>query len=73
MHLTVGAAIGVALLIGVPLALVALAERLGLTSGALAGLDVGPLGDDDLWAWTVVGVLLLVGTVYAVAGLGSLT
>jgi signal transduction histidine kinase len=72
VHLAVGAAIGVALLIGVPLALLALTERLGLTSGALAGLAVGPLGEHDLWAWTVVGVLLLIGTVYAVAGLGSL-
>lgn len=72
VHLAVGAVIGVALLIAVPMVLIVLAERLGLTSGALAGLDVGPLGEGDLWWWTVVGVVLLIGTVYAVAGLGAL-
>jgi signal transduction histidine kinase len=72
VHLAVGAVIGAALLIAVPMALVVFSERLGLTSGALAGLDAGPLGETDLWWWTVVGVLLLVGTVYAVAGLGAL-
>jgi len=72
VHLAVGAVIGGALLIAVPMALIALTERLGLTSGALAGLTVGPLGEHDLWAWTAVGVLVLVGTVYAVAGLGAL-
>ena len=72
VHLAVGAVIGTALLIAVPMVLIVLGERLGLTSGALAGLDVGPLGEGDLWWWTVVGVLLLIGTVYAVAGLGAL-
>ncbi len=72
MHLLVGAVIAAALLVAVPMALIVLAERLGLTSGALAGLDAGPLGASDVWGWTVVGVLLLVGTVYAIAGLGAL-
>ncbi len=72
MHLAVGAVIGAALLIAVPMVLVVLAERVGLTSGALAGLDVGPLRASDVWWWTLVGALLLLGTVYAVAGLGAL-
>jgi signal transduction histidine kinase len=72
VHLAVGGAIATALLIAVPLGLIALSERLGLTRGALAGLDVGPLGAADLWWWTLVGVALLVGTVYATAGLGAL-
>jgi signal transduction histidine kinase len=72
VHLAVGAVIGAALVIAVPMALIVLAERLGLTSGALAGLSLGPLGETDVWWWTAVGVLLLVGTVYAVAGLGAL-
>jgi signal transduction histidine kinase len=72
VHLAVGAVIGAALLIAVPMALIVFAERLGLTSGALAGLDVGPLGESDVWWWTAVGVLLLIATVYAVAGLGAL-
>jgi signal transduction histidine kinase len=72
VHLAVGAVIGAALVIAVPMALIVLAERLGLTSGALAGLSIGPLGETDVWWWTAVGALLLVGTVYAVAGLGAL-
>jgi signal transduction histidine kinase len=72
VHLAVGGAIAVAVLIAVPLALIVFSERLGLTRGALAGFDVGPLAATDLWAWTVVGVLLLVATVYATAGLGAL-
>jgi signal transduction histidine kinase len=72
VHLAVGAVIGLAVLIAVPMALIAFTERLGLTSGALAGLNIGPLGEMNLWWWTVVGVLLLLATLYAVAGLGSL-
>ncbi len=72
VHLAVGAVIGTAVVIAVPMVLIVLAERLGLTSGALAGMDIGPLGADDLWWWTLVGVLLLAGTLYAVAGLGAL-
>ncbi len=72
LHLLTGALVGTALLLAVPLALLAFTERLGLTSGALAGLDIGPLGADDLWWWTGLGVLLLTGTGYAIAGLGAL-
>ena len=72
LHLLSGAVVAVAVLVAVPLALLAFTERLGLTSGALAGVDVGPLRSGDRWGWTVAGVALLVGTVYATAGLGSL-
>jgi len=72
VHLAVGAVVGAALLIAVPLALIAFAERLGLTKGALAGLDIGPLRATDVWWWTAVGVLLLLGTGWATAGLSAL-
>jgi signal transduction histidine kinase len=72
VHLAVGGVIATALLVAVPLGLIALSERLGLTRGALAGLDVGPLGAAGLWSWTLAGIALLVGTVYATAGLGAL-
>jgi signal transduction histidine kinase len=68
----VGGVVALALLVAVPLALIAFSERLGLTRGGLAGFDLGPLGATDLWAWTLAGVLLLVATVYATAGLGAL-
>ena len=72
VHLAVGGAVATALLIAVPLGLIAVSERLGLTRGALVGFDIGPLGASDLWWWTLVGVALLVGTAYAIAGLGAL-
>jgi signal transduction histidine kinase len=72
VHLAVGGVIAAALLIAVPLGLIAVGERLGLTHGALAGFGIGPLGASDLWWWTLVGVALLVGTAYATAGLGAL-
>ena len=72
VHLAVGAVVGAALLVAVPLALIAFAERLGLTKGALAGLDIGPLRATDVWWWTAVGVLLLLGTGWATAGLSAL-
>jgi signal transduction histidine kinase len=71
LHLGSGAAVGVGVLIAVPLALLAFTERLGITRGALTGIDLGPIGDHDLWAWTLIGIALLLGTVYATAGLGA--
>ncbi|MEV4345662.1 histidine kinase [Actinoplanes sp. NPDC049596] len=72
LHLAIGGVVAAAVGIAVPLALIAFAERLGITEGALTGTDVGPLGPGDLWAWTAVGLVLLIGTIYAVAGLGKL-
>ena len=72
LHLLSGGLVGAAGLILVPVALLAFTERLGLTHGALEGLDLGPLGAGDLWAWAVAGVVLLAGTVLAAAGLGAL-
>jgi len=68
LHLLFGALIGTAVLVAVPLALLAFTERLGLTRGALAGLA----GASSLWWWTPAGIGLLVGTIYATAGLGAL-
>jgi signal transduction histidine kinase len=67
LHLASGGLVGVALLIAVPLALLAFTERLGLTAGAL-----GPLTPAGRWWWTLAGVGLLVVTVAGTAGLGRL-
>jgi signal transduction histidine kinase len=72
LHLVSGAVLATVVLIAIPLALLAFTERLGLTRGALAGANLGPLGADDRWGWTAAGVLLLIGSVYATAGLGAL-
>ncbi|MEU4623803.1 histidine kinase [Actinoplanes sp. NPDC023801] len=67
LHLASGGLVGVALLIAVPLALLAFTERLGLTAGAL-----GPLTPAGRWWWTLAGVGLLLVTVAGTAGLGRL-
>ncbi|MBU2664426.1 two-component sensor histidine kinase [Actinoplanes bogorensis] len=72
LHLISGAVVGTILLIAVPLALLAFTERAGLTEGALVGADLGPLRADNRWGWTAAGVALLIGSVYATAGLGAL-
>lgn len=72
LHLVSGALVAAAVGIAVPLSLITFAERLGITDGALTGTEVGPLGPADRWGWTAAGVVLLLGTVYAVAGLGTL-
>ncbi|GID28437.1 sensor histidine kinase [Paractinoplanes brasiliensis] len=72
LHLLGGGVVALLLMIAVPLALLAFVERLGLTNGALAGTDIGPLRSDNRWGWTAVGVVLLVVSVCMTAGLGSL-
>jgi signal transduction histidine kinase len=67
LHLASGGLVGTALLIAVPLALLAFTERLGLTAGAL-----GPLTPAGRWWWTLAGVGLLAVTVAGTAGLGRL-
>jgi DNA-binding NarL/FixJ family response regulator/signal transduction histidine kinase len=67
-----GAVVALVLLIAVPMALVFLAPRVGLGAGVVTGLRVGPLDKGDTWWWSLIGLILLVGTVYAVAGLGAL-
>jgi signal transduction histidine kinase len=67
LHLASGGLVGAALLIAVPLALLAFTERLGLTAGAL-----GPLSPAGRWWWTLAGVGLLAVTVAGTAGLGRL-
>ncbi|WP_213453398.1 histidine kinase [Rhizomonospora bruguierae] len=73
VHLLAGGLVGAALLIALPMALVFIAQLFGLTTGgALAGLRIGPLDEHDAGWLTVIGVLMLVGLAYAVAGLGAL-
>jgi signal transduction histidine kinase len=64
VHLAVGGAVASALLLAVPRGVVGIAARLGV--------DLQPPGPGGLWWWALGGVALLVGTVYATAGLGAL-
>src|SRR2546421_7890728 len=71
VHLCAGAVVAAILLIAVPMALVFLAHQVGLAP-SLTGLRVGPFDEHDTWWWSVIGLVLLVVTGYAVAGLGAL-
>jgi signal transduction histidine kinase len=72
LHLLTGGAVGLGLLIALPMALIFIAQRFGVATGALAGLRIGGLDEHDTGWLTLVGVALLVAVVYAVAGLGAL-
>lgn len=71
-HLVAGGVVGLALLIALPLALVFIAQQFGVGTDALAGLRLGPLDEHDTGWITTIGLALLVGTIYLVAGLGAL-
>lgn len=71
VHLIAGGAVGFAMLAALPVALAFIAAQLGIGTEALAGLQLGPLDEDDPW-WSLLGLAILVALVYAVAGLGRL-
>ncbi|MCW6011109.1 two-component sensor histidine kinase [Micromonospora sp. CPCC 205371] len=72
VHLLAGGAVGAALLVALPMALVFLVQRLGVAPEATAGLRIGPLDEHDTWALTGLGLAMLIGLVYSIAGLGAL-
>lgn len=72
VHLIAGGLVGMALLMALPLALIFIAQRFGVSSEAMTGLRFGPLDEHDTGALTVTGVLMLIALAYAVAGLGAL-
>ncbi|MDI6100163.1 histidine kinase [Actinoplanes sp. NEAU-A12] len=72
LHLVGGGLIGVLGAVAIPVAAIAFAERLGLSEGALTGLELGPLRSAGPWWWALIGLALLAGTLYAAAGLGRL-
>jgi signal transduction histidine kinase len=72
VHLAVGGTVSAVLLVAVPLALALLLVRSPSLAPAIADLGLGGLDTGGALTLTVVGVLLLVGVGYAVAGLGAL-
>lgn len=72
VHLVAGGAVGYAMLAALPVALAVIAAQFGIGTEALAGLELGPLDDDDTLWWSALGLAILVGLAYAVAGLGRL-
>ncbi|MGI5213790.1 sensor histidine kinase [Plantactinospora sp. CA-290183] len=71
-HLLVGGLVGLGLVAALPMALLFIAQRFGVSTGAITGLRIGPLDEGDSGWLTLTGVLLLVLIGYAVAGLGAL-
>ncbi|WP_281905104.1 sensor histidine kinase [Phytohabitans aurantiacus] len=72
VHLLAGGAVGAALIVALPMALVFLVQRLGVAPEATAGLRIGPFDEHDTWALTGLGLALLIGLAYSIAGLGAL-
>ena len=72
LHLLIGGTVGLGLLIALPMALIFIGQRFGVASNALGGLRVGGFDEHDTGWLTLIGVVLLVLLVYAVAGLGAL-
>jgi signal transduction histidine kinase len=71
LHLLFGGLVGLGLLIAMPMALVFIAQQVGVGDEARRSDGFGLLADYPA-VLTVVGVALLVAVVYAVAGLGAL-
>jgi signal transduction histidine kinase len=72
VHLVIGGLVGLAALICLPLTLVALLQPFGDAAGAMQALTLGPLDEHNAWWLTLVGLLVTVALLYAVAGLGTL-
>ena len=80
LHLFAGGLVALVMLTAFPMALILIlhrrsaagSARLGSADGALAGFRLGPLDEGDAWWWSLIGVVLLIATAYAVAGLGTL-
>jgi signal transduction histidine kinase len=72
VHLATGGAVALAMLIAFPMALAVIVAQFGIGAETLAGLDFGPLNEDDTEWWSLLGLATLVGLTYSVAGLGRL-
>ncbi|WP_433531642.1 histidine kinase [Micromonospora sp. CA-263727] len=72
LHLVSGALLVAALFSAVPMALAFLAAQAGLDAGIPVDERFGPFDAGDSGWLTLIGVLVLVGLGYAVAGLGAL-
>ncbi|GII65585.1 two-component sensor histidine kinase [Sphaerisporangium krabiense] len=72
VHLCAGGVVALLLFVPVAMGLAFTLQWLDLAGGALAGLRLGPLDEHDTGWLALLGAVLLVGALYAVAGLGGL-
>ncbi|MFD0823749.1 two-component sensor histidine kinase, partial [Micromonospora zhanjiangensis] len=71
-HLAAGGLVMFGLISALPMALVFVAQQLGLGADVVAGQPLGPLTGYAPGRLAVLGALVLVARAYAVAGLGAL-
>ncbi|QFY10451.1 two-component sensor histidine kinase [Nonomuraea phyllanthi] len=72
VHLVIGGVVGLLLAVPVVLGVIFIAQWFGVDAELMAGLRVGPLNEHDTGWLALVGVVLLIGVLYTVAGLGAL-
>jgi signal transduction histidine kinase len=72
LHLVTGGLVALELLVTLPMALAYIAQPLGISAEAFRALRLGPFDEHETLWLSLVGVVLLAGLVYAVAGLGAL-
>jgi signal transduction histidine kinase len=72
VHLAIGGLVATLLLIPLVMAVIFIGQRFGIGGGSLAGLRLGPLDEHDSGWLAALGVVMIAGVVYAVAGLGAL-
>lgn len=72
LHLVIGGAVTLGLIIVLPIALFFVTQQLGIGSWVLEDLAFGPFDAGNTFAWSLVGFVLLILIAYAVAGLGAL-
>ncbi|HEU4542866.1 MAG TPA: histidine kinase [Jiangellaceae bacterium] len=72
VHLASGGVVALVMLLALPMTLAFIAAQFGLGAETLAGIEFGPLDQDDTVARSLLGLVILVGLAYAVAGLGRL-
>jgi signal transduction histidine kinase len=72
VHLVVGGVVGLAAVTCLPLTLVAVLLPFDGAAEAMRDLTLGPLDAQPAWWLTLIGVLVAVALLYAVAGLGTL-
>ncbi|WP_308249969.1 sensor histidine kinase [Sphaerisporangium fuscum] len=71
VHLVAGGVVGLLLLIPLVMGMAFVVQMFGIEGGSLQGLRLGPLDVHDPGWLSLLGVVMLVGVVYAVAGLGA--
>ncbi|MEU8252367.1 histidine kinase [Nonomuraea sp. NPDC048916] len=72
LHLVAGGVVALLILIPLVMGVTFVVQWFGIAGGSLDGLRIGPLDEYDTGWLSLLGVAMLAGVLYAVAGLGAL-